>query len=124
MRKVTVFVGSARKKHTYNAAVQFLDTLQSLGDVETEIVRLSDYRLEMCRGCKVCFDKGEERCPLKDDRDVLIGKMMAAAGQMRAQAGQLFLHFSGLATITLSSTTSYTPNGQKLTHCLHTVQRL
>jgi hypothetical protein len=38
-----------------------------MGDVEVEIVRLSDYRIEACRGCKVCFEKGEAYCPLKDD---------------------------------------------------------
>ena len=80
MKKVTAFVGTARKKHTYYAAHQFLSSLQSLGDVEYEIVALSDYKLETCRGCKTCFNKGEEFCPLKDDRDALIGKMMTSDG--------------------------------------------
>lgn len=80
MKKITAFVGSARKKHTYGAVAQFLGNLQSMGDVETEIVRLVDYRLELCRGCKLCCDKGEEYCPLKDDRDVLIEKMLASDG--------------------------------------------
>ncbi len=34
----------------------------------------------MCRGCKLCFTKGEEYCPLKDDRDVLLEKLMASDG--------------------------------------------
>jgi multimeric flavodoxin WrbA len=80
MKKVTAFVGSARKKHTYNAARQFLNNLQSLGDVESEVVVLSDYRLGICRGCKVCFDKGEEFCPFKDDRDLLLEKIAASDG--------------------------------------------
>jgi multimeric flavodoxin WrbA len=80
MKKVTAFVGSARKKHTHNAVQQFMSNLQSLGDVEYEIVALSEYRIETCRGCKACIDKGEEFCPLKDDRDVLIEKMMASDG--------------------------------------------
>ena len=70
--KVTVFVGSARKKHTYEASKKFLQELQSLGDIEYEIVRLSDYNLEPCKGCKLCTDKGEEFCPLKDDEDNLL----------------------------------------------------
>jgi multimeric flavodoxin WrbA len=32
----------------------------------------------MSRGCKTCFNKGEEFRPLKDDRDMLIGKMMTS----------------------------------------------
>jgi multimeric flavodoxin WrbA len=80
MKKVTAFVGTARKKHTYYAVQKFLSSLQTLGDVECEIVALTDYHLAMCRGCKACFNKGEEFCPLKDDRDMLIGKMVESDG--------------------------------------------
>ncbi len=90
MKKVTAFVGSARKKHTYGAAAQFLSNLQSMGNVEVEIVRLSDYRIEACRGCKVCFEKGEAYCPLKDDRDVLIDKMMASDGVVFTSPNYVF----------------------------------
>ncbi len=90
MKRVTAFVGTARKKSTYNAVRQFLDNLQSLGDVEYEIVALSDYRLGTCRGCKLCFEKGEEFCPLKDDRDVLIEKIMVSDGVVFASPNYSF----------------------------------
>ncbi len=90
MKKVIAFVGSARKRHTYNAARQFLDSLQSFGDVEYEIVMLSDCNLEMCKGCKLCFDKGEEFCPFKDDRDMLIKKMMSSDGVIFASPNYSF----------------------------------
>jgi multimeric flavodoxin WrbA len=80
MKKVTAFVGSAHKKNTYQAAVQFLNNLQALGEVEGEIVTLTDYRLGICRGCRVCFEKGEAFCPLKDDRDLLLDKIKASDG--------------------------------------------
>jgi multimeric flavodoxin WrbA len=80
MKRVTAFVGSAHKKNTHKAVVQFLNNLQALGDVEYEIVTLSDYTLKACRGCQLCFEKGEEFCPLKDDRDVLMDKIMASDG--------------------------------------------
>jgi multimeric flavodoxin WrbA len=80
MKKVTAFVASARKRHTYNSVRQFLDSVESLGDVESEIVALSDYDVKTCRGCRVCFDKGEEHCQFKDDRDVLIDKMRTSDG--------------------------------------------
>ena len=95
MKKVTAFVGSARKKHTHDAVVQFLGNLQSMGDIECETVRMSDYRIEACRGCRVCFDKGEEHCPLKDDRDVLIEKMMASDGVVFASPNYSF-HISAI----------------------------
>jgi multimeric flavodoxin WrbA len=90
MKKVTAFVGSARKMHTYHAAQQLLSHLKSLGEIDGEIVRLSDYQLERCRGCKACCDKGEEYCPLKDDRDVLIEKMMASDGVVFATPNYSF----------------------------------
>src|SRR5512139_2230469 len=90
MKKVTAFVGSARKKSTYNAVCQFLKNLQSLSDIEYEIVALSDYRLGTCSGCCLCFDKGEEFCPLKDDRDVLIEKIVASDGVVFASPNYSF----------------------------------
>jgi multimeric flavodoxin WrbA len=80
MKKVTAFVGSAHKRNTHQAVVQFLNNLGALGDVEHEIITLSDYELKACRGCRVCFEKGEEFCPLRDDRDVLIDKIAASDG--------------------------------------------
>ncbi len=90
MKRVTAFVGSARKKSTYNAVCQCLKNLQSLGDIGYEIVTLSDYRLGTCRGCCLCFDKGEEFCPMKDDRDVLIEKIVASDGVVFASPNYSF----------------------------------
>ena len=100
MKKVTAFVGTARKKHTYNAIRKFMDHLQALGDIEYEIVVLSDYHLGTCRGCKQCFAKGEESCFLKDDRDVLIEKMMASDGVVFATPNYAF-NVSGIMKVFL-----------------------
>jgi multimeric flavodoxin WrbA len=93
--KVTAFVGSARKKHTYSVTELFLQKLRSLGDMECETVRLSDYNLATCKGCIVCMDKGEELCPLKDDRDKLIEKMLNSDGVIFASPNYFF-HVSAL----------------------------
>jgi multimeric flavodoxin WrbA len=91
MKTITAFVGSARKRGlTYTATRQFLDNLESHGNVQGEIVFLSDYTLGVCRGCKNCFEKGEERCPLKDDRDLLIEKMKASDGVVFATPNYSF----------------------------------
>lgn len=100
MKKVTVFVGSARKRLTHYAVRQFLDHLQSLGDIDAEIVTLSDHRLETCRGCCVCFKKGEEFCPLRDDRDVLFDKIVASDGVVFATPNYSF-HVSAITKIFL-----------------------
>jgi len=90
MKKVTAFVGSARKMDTYNAASRLLDDLRSRGGVETEIVRLHDYEIGICRGCKICFSRGEEFCPVKDDRDALIAKLTASDGVVLATPNYSF----------------------------------
>lgn len=88
--KVTAFIGNAQKRHTYHATEQFLENLQSLGDIKCEIVQLSDYHIETCKGCRLCIDKGEEFCPLKDDRDLLIEKIMNSDGVIFATPNYSF----------------------------------
>ncbi|MDF2985113.1 MAG: NADPH-dependent reductase [Eubacterium sp.] len=36
-------------------------------NVEFETIFLAHENIAFCRGCRVCFDKGEEKCPLKDE---------------------------------------------------------
>jgi multimeric flavodoxin WrbA len=98
--KVTAFVGSARKKHTYKATEQFMHNLQSFGDVECEIVSLSDFHIEVCKGCMLCLNKGEELCPFKDDRDMLIDKMNNSDGIIFASPNYSF-NVSGLMKVFL-----------------------
>lgn len=98
--KVTAFVGSARKKHTYNATCSFLQKLQSYGNIEYELIPLSEYKLEICRGCKLCCDKGEELCPLKDDRDILLNKIEDSDGVIFASPNYSF-QVSGLMKVFL-----------------------
>jgi multimeric flavodoxin WrbA len=85
MKSVTAFVGSARKHGvTHRATRQFLDDLQALGDIQSELVFLSECDIGLCRGCKACFIRGEEFCPLHDDRDLLIEKMTRSDGVVLA----------------------------------------
>jgi multimeric flavodoxin WrbA len=90
MKKVTTFVGSVRKKNTYRAVGQFMNNLQALGDIQYEIVVLNNYKLSFCRGCMLCFNQGEEYCPLKDDRDILKEKIMASDGVVFATPNYSF----------------------------------
>lgn len=95
MKTVLAILGSARKRgFTYLATRQLLDNLAQFGDVQSEVVFLSDFELEPCRGCKTCFLRGEEFCPLKDDRDALIRKMLDSDGVIFATPNYSF-HVSG-----------------------------
>jgi multimeric flavodoxin WrbA len=48
--------------------------------LQFESVALSDLNLAMCRGCRACFDRGEEKCPLKDGLSDLTSKLLDADG--------------------------------------------
>jgi len=98
--RVTAFIGSGRKRHSYLACERFLQNLHSLGNVEYELVRLSEYNLGTCKGCRICFDKGEEYCPYKDDRDKLLGKMNDSDGVIFASPNYSF-QVSGLMKVFL-----------------------
>ena len=52
--------------------------MKLLGDVEFEYLFLKDANLKMCLGCRACMERGEEFCPLKDDRAMIEEKMSAA----------------------------------------------
>lgn len=50
------------------------------GDVEFEYLFLKDANLKPCIGCYNCMAKGEDKCPLKDDRAAIELKLLAADG--------------------------------------------
>lgn len=79
MKTVLAFVGSGRKHGvTARATRQFLHDLEALGGVQTTLVFLGDHQVGLCRGCKACFIRGEQFCPLHDDRDLLLDKLAAS----------------------------------------------
>ena len=90
MKKVTAFIGSNRKGSTYTAVRQFEQKIRSHADIDFEIVFLQDYQMEYCRGCKLCFDRGEDRCPVRGDRDQLIAKIDESDGIIFAAPNYAF----------------------------------
>jgi len=90
MKKVTAFIGSPQKQATYQAIQEFEKNLKSYAEIDFEYVFLKDYQLEYCKGCKLCFNKGEENCPLKDDRDLLLDKMNNSDGVIFATPNYAF----------------------------------
>ena len=78
--KVLVIMGSPRKGKTYRAAKKIEESMQSMGNVEFEYLMLKDAGLSQCSGCLVCFGKGEDHCPHKDNAHIIEQKMHAADG--------------------------------------------
>jgi multimeric flavodoxin WrbA len=90
MKKVTAFIGTSTKKATYQAVQEFEKNLKQYTDIDFEYIFLKDYRLEFCQGCRLCFNRGEEFCPLKDDRDILLEKMENSDGIILATPNYAF----------------------------------
>lgn len=80
--KVLAIIGSPRKKgNTYKTVACVEEELLRVNStIDFEYLFLADCHLEMCKGCFSCFAKGADKCPLKDDREIIIEKMTAADG--------------------------------------------
>ena len=90
MKKITAFVGTQTKRATYLAVQEFEKNLRQYEEIDFEYVFLGDYHLEFCKGCMNCLLKGEELCPLRDDRDVLLAKIEHSDGIVFATPNYAF----------------------------------
>lgn len=80
MKKILAIQGSPHRGNTFDRVERFGRALEDLGGVEFEHAALRDLRIEPCRGCFLCFEKGRETCPLKDAKPELDRKLAEADG--------------------------------------------
>lgn len=78
--QVLAIIGSRRKGNSYRLTEQIERLLTRNADVRFEYVFLSQVNLQACRGCYLCQSRGEQYCPLQDDRATLVQKMQSADG--------------------------------------------
>jgi multimeric flavodoxin WrbA len=78
--KILVIMGSPRQGSTYRAAGRIETAMQAFGEVRFEYLMLRDANLASCTGCFVCFAKGEEHCPNKDNAPAIEQMMHDADG--------------------------------------------
>lgn len=78
--KILAILGSPHKGNSLQATQRIEEKLGRFGDVEFDYVHLKDVNLEPCKGCFVCFMKGAERCPVKDDKGMIAQKIKEADG--------------------------------------------
>ena len=79
--KLLAINGSPRKGNTSKALYLIRDAFPG---VDFEILHLMDLDFKQCKGCYTCVLKGESKCPLKDDRDMILGKIAEADGLILA----------------------------------------
>lgn len=78
--KILVLLGSPRKKDSYKIIEQVEERMKQKGEVDFEYIRLNKLHIEECKGCELCFVKGEAHCPLKDELGLLVQKLKEADG--------------------------------------------
>lgn len=80
MAKILAIQGSPHRGNTYDRVERFGEALTSLGGIDFEHLPLKDMKLEACRGCHLCFDRGEDTCPAGDDKAEIGWKLDEADG--------------------------------------------
>lgn len=77
MKKILLINTSNRKKNTYKL-LSSVDSLLKAQNFETEIISLSDYKIDFCRGCECCILKN--KCFINDDCNLLMDKIVDCDG--------------------------------------------
>ncbi|MGI5859274.1 MAG: flavodoxin family protein [Tepidanaerobacteraceae bacterium] len=88
--KIISLVGSYRINGNTDKVVSLIERrLLSIAQkeniaLEVEKIHLGHLDIKTCRGCRACFGKGEEKCPLNDDLLSLLEKIHQADGILAA----------------------------------------
>lgn len=79
--KVVAIIGSPKGKGAGYSIIKRIEArMGKMGAVEFDHIFLKDVNLKLCMGCYSCLGKGEDTCPLKDDRVEIQQNLMAADG--------------------------------------------
>jgi len=76
--KLAVIMGSPRKRDGYAITQRIHEILKMNGEVELDYICCKDVELEECRGCNLCFEKGEGYCPIKDGLPDIVRRLERA----------------------------------------------
>ena len=88
--KILVLVGSFRRNGNTDQLTGLIkehlqqEAAQQKTPLEIETVYLGQRDLQFCRGCRICYDRGEDKCPVKDDLLAIKAKMLSADGLLMA----------------------------------------
>jgi len=79
--KILAICGSKKKGNTYSVLNDIKDNYP---DINFKILMLKDANFKPCLGCYACVKLGEDKCPLKDDREKIVKEMLEADGVLFA----------------------------------------
>lgn len=79
--KILAILGSPKGKGSgFKVAKRIEEEMGSYGEVEFDYLMLKEQDLQPCRGCFLCVTRGEDRCPITDDRQLIEERIEAADG--------------------------------------------
>ena len=79
--KILAICGSPRKGNTYSVLTSIKENYPNL---DFKVLQLNNINFEFCRGCYACVKRGEDKCPIKDDRDMIIKEILDNDGLLLA----------------------------------------
>ena len=88
--KILMLIGSFRRNGNTDQLTGLIgehlqqEASQAQVPLEIETIYLGQQSLQFCRGCRICFERGEDKCPVKDDLLAIKAKMQAADGILMA----------------------------------------
>lgn len=85
--KVIAIMGSPHKGRGFEIVQKIEAELYRLDEVEFSYVFLKDANLKPCLGCFVCIGKGEQFCPLRDDKNCIEAEILSADGVILSTPG-------------------------------------
>lgn len=79
--KVAVINGSPRKNGNGSKFLkEIIALLETEVEVEVRLINLCENNIGMCRGCQLCYQKGEDFCPIKDDVNSIRNELLECEG--------------------------------------------
>lgn len=85
--KVIAIMGSPHKGKGYQIVRKIETALNQLDDIDFRYIFLKDVNLQLCIGCFACIAKGENFCPLRDDRETIENEILCADGIILSSPG-------------------------------------
>ena len=79
--RILAICGSPRKGNSYSVLNYIKENYPA---IDFKLLMLNEVNLNSCKGCYTCVLLGEEKCPLKDDRDMIVQEMIDVDGIVSA----------------------------------------
>lgn len=79
--KLLIIYGSPRKGNSWEIVSKIKSKLLELSEeIEFDEIYLKDYQIDFCKGCYICFEHGEDKCPHFNQINPIVSKIKSCDG--------------------------------------------